>query len=277
MKLANVLIHQVDHIGRKVVDNIQYTVQVLLMIYLSIRAAFVDQAQGMRTIFSVISAQIYFTGFQAMPIITALALASGGIVIMQSTAQLNLLGGVDNIGNLLVAIVVREVGPLLTALIVIARSGTAVASELGNMRANREIDALEVLGIDPLSYIVFPRIIGGIISVLCLAFYFVTIALLGGFLVSRLTTEMSFTFYIDSLAQAFASEDVFLFLLKNTFSGAIIFAICSFQGLSVSQSSHEVPQVTTKAVMKSIIYVIAFNLTVTTLFYINQLRSLGVF
>ncbi|MCB0342491.1 MAG: ABC transporter permease [Pseudobdellovibrionaceae bacterium] len=247
------------------------------MIYLSVRAAFVDQAQGMRTIFSVISAQIYFTGFQAMPIVTSLALASGGIVIMQSTAQLNLLGGVDNIGNLLVVIIVREVGPLLTALIVIARSGTAVASELGNMRANREIDALEVMGIDPLSYIVFPRIFGGVISVICLAFYFVAIALLGGFVVSRLTTEMSFAFYIDSLAQAFAAEDVLLFLLKNTFSGAIIFAICSFQGLSVKKSPHEVPQVTTKAVMKSIIYVIGFNLTVTTLFYLNQLRKLGVF
>lgn len=268
--------NQVDAMGRKSLGVIEYTLNVLLMIYLSFRAAVFDQAQGLRSVFSVVSAQIYFTGFQAMPIISLLALASGGIVIMQSSMQLSILGGGEMIGNLLFVIIVREISPLLTALVVIARSGTAVASELGNMRVNREIEALEVMGINPLSYIVFPRIVGGVISVVCLSFYFTFIALLGGFLVTKLVHGIPFTFYIESLAQAAAKEDVFLFLLKNTFSGAMIFVICSYQGLLVQRSPHEVPQVTTKAVMNSIIYVIGFNLVVTTLFYLNELIKLGV-
>jgi len=246
------------------------------MIYLSFRAAFYDQAQGLRTVCGVVSAQIYFTGWQAMPLITVLALATGGIIILQSSLQLSLLGGASMIGNLLVVVVVREVGPLITALLVIARSGTAVASEIGNMRVNREIEALEAMGINPLSYIVFPRILGGVISLLCLAFFFNVIALTGGFMVARVTTDLPFAFYMDSLLQAIAIEDVALFFLKNGFSGLIIFVVACYQGLLVKQSPHEVPQVTTKAVVNAIIYVTTFNLTVTALWYLNQLMRLGL-
>lgn len=274
--VANSFFNQIDQWGRDVLHVVEYTLSVLAMIYLSFRAAVFDQAQGFRTIVSVVSAQIYFTGFQALPLVTLLALASGSVVIMQSTAQLSLLGGGDMIGNLLVVVIVREISPLLTALVVIARSGTAVASEIGNMRVNKEIEALESVGINPLSYIVFPRLLGGVISVLCLAFYYILVSLIGGFLVTKMVHGMPFDFYAQSLAQAFAAEDVALFLLKNTFSGLIIFMVCCYQGLLVKQGPHEVPQVTTKAVVNSIIYVVCFNLIVTTLFYLNQLMRLGL-
>ncbi len=174
------LISQVDSLGHKFISIIYYTYQVLIMIYLSVRAAFFDQTQGLRTVFGVVSAQIYFTGWQALPLISVLALSSGSVVIIQASTQLSFLGGSDMIGDLLILIVLREVAPLLTALIVIARSGTAVASEIGTMKVNNEIEALEAMGINPLSYIVFPRLLGGVISVVCLAFYFTLIAFFGG-------------------------------------------------------------------------------------------------
>jgi phospholipid/cholesterol/gamma-HCH transport system permease protein len=264
------------YLSRSILNPVEYTAEVFMLCYRSFRAAIFEQPQGFRSIFSVISAQIYFTGWQAMPLISVLALASGSVVIMQSTAQLALFGGGEMIGNLMIMIIFREVAPLLTALIVIARSGTAVASEIGNMRVNREIEALEVIGIDPLSFIVFPRLVGGIISVMCLAFYFVAVAILGGFLITRMVNDMPFSFYCDSLANAFTKEDVWIFLVKNCFSGAIIFVNCCYQGLLVEQSSHEVPQATTRAVMNSVIFVVLFNLVMTTLFYLNQLSKLGV-
>jgi phospholipid/cholesterol/gamma-HCH transport system permease protein len=263
-------------LGTSVTRNLEYTFEVLLMVYLSIRATVADQAQGLRTIFQVVSAQIYFTGWQALPLISMLALASGGVVILQSSSQLNLVGGADMIGKLLVIIVIREFAPLLTALVVIARSGTAVASEVGNMRANREIEALEALGINPLSFIVFPRLVGGVVSVVCLAIYFVMISLLGGFLITRLIHDLPMSFYIASLTQAVAGEDIWYFLLKNLFSGMIIFVVCCYQGLSVKRSPTEVPVVTTQAVVKSILYVIFFNMAVSTFFYLSQLSKLGV-
>ncbi len=267
---------RVCSLGRTITKNIEYTSRVLLMVYLSIRAAILDQAQGLRTVISVISAQIYFTGWQAVPLISVMALATGSVLVLQSMANLSLLGGTQMIGNFLIVMIVREAGPLLVALVVIARSGTAVASEVGNMRANREIEALESMGINPLSFIVFPRVIGGVISVLCLAFFFNVVALLGGFAITRFLQDMPFSFYLDSLARGFAKEDFFIFLAKNGFSGMIIFVVCCYQGLLVKKSPHEVPQVTTQAVVNSVIYVTVFNLTVTALFYLKQLQELGV-
>lgn len=263
-------------LGRWFLSPIEYTLEVFLMIYLSIRAAFFDQAQGLRTVFSVVSAQIYFTGFQALPLISVLALASGSIVILQSSVNLSLLGGGSLLGNLMVAIIVRELAPLLTALIVIARSGTAVASEIGTMRVNREIEALEAMGIHPLSYIVFPRLMGGVVSVVCLSVYFVVVATIGGFVLTAPLHKMTFSFYGDSMAAAFSSADVVLFFLKNMFSGLIIFMIACYQGFLVKLSPHEVPQVTTKAVVNSVIYVVLFNMTATMLFYLSRLMALGL-
>jgi phospholipid/cholesterol/gamma-HCH transport system permease protein len=267
----------VDQLGRKVLSLGTYTYQVFRMIYLSFQTVLKDPSQGIRAIFSVISSQIYFTGWQALPLISLLAAATGGVVVLQSSMQLSKFGGVALLGQVLVAVIVRELGPLLTAVIVIARSGTAVATELGNMKVGREIEALESMGVDPLSYIVFPRIAGGIVSVLCLGLYFVLIALAGGFCVANFgSSQISSQFYFDTLAQALNFEDVVLFLVKNFFSGAIIFVIACYQGLQVKVSPHEVPQVTTKAVVNSILYVITFNLFVTFLSYLGQLERLGV-
>lgn len=270
------LLARVDSLGRYFTKNVEYTFRVLLMVYVAFRAAFLDKAQGFRQIVGVISAQVYFTGWQALPLITVLALGVGGLMVLQCLANLTLLGGTQMIGSFLVVMICREAGPLLVALVVIARSGTAVASEVGNMRANREIEALESMGINPMSFIVFPRVLGGVISVVALAFYFNFIALVGGFVLTRFMQDMPFAFYTDSLFRAFAKEDLLIFLLKNGFSGMIIFVVSCFQGLSVKRSPHEVPQMTTQAVVNSIIFVVIFNLMVSTLFYINELRNLGV-
>ncbi|QDK45405.1 ABC transporter permease [Bdellovibrio sp. ZAP7] len=272
----NSLLLQIDSLGRFVTKNVEYTWRVLLMVYLSLRATILDQTQGAREIVRVISAQIYFTGWQALPLVSVLALTSGSVLVLQSLSNLSMFGGTQMIGQFLIVMILREAGPLLVALVVVARSGTAVASEIGNMRANREIEALEVMGINPLSYIVFPRVLGGVISMLCLAFYFNFVALIGGFFVTKFIQDMPFAFYAESLMTSFAMDDFLIFLLKNSFSGMIIFVVSCYQGLSVKKSPTEVPQVTTQAVVNSIIFVIIFNLVVTALFYLNQLRNLGV-
>ena len=247
------------------------------MVYASFRAVFANRdRQGFTEILKGVAAQIYFTGFQALPIVSMLALIAGTLIIVQVSSQLSRVGGGNLLGNLLVVLIIRELGPLITALVVIARSGTAVASELGNMKVNREIEALESMGINPLSFIVFPRLVGGVISVVCLAFYFCVVALFGGYLVSQLVHPISFDFFVESIAFSISRADVFLFLLKNIFSGTIIFVICCYQGFLVKQSFTEVPQVTTKAVVNSIVYTVAFNSFVSISVYIQNLRELGI-
>ena len=186
------------------------------------------------------------------------------------------LGGVNYVGNFMVMVVVRELGPLLTSLIVIARSGTAVASELGSMRVNKEVDALKSMGINPLSFIIFPRLVGGIVSVMCLSFYFVIFATTAGFVVCRLVKGLPFDLYFTSLAQAAGMGDVLVFIMKSFMSGLIIFAVSCYQGLQVKKSPHEIPQVTTQAVVKSTVYVLVFNMILTLYFYAEYIANFGL-
>ncbi len=266
----------IDDLGRKILRQFHYTSDILLMFCLSMRAGRVYRNQTDGVITQVILTQVYFTGVQALPLITTLAAAASSIVILQSSSQFNLFGGGTMVGQLMVMLIVREVAPLLTALIVIARSGTAVASELGNMRVNREIDALEVSGINPLSFIVFPRIVGGMISVLCLTLYFTYVAFISGFLFAKIFLNLNLSYYIDAITHVLSETDVILLLCKNIVGGAMIFTICCYQGMQVKDGPHEVPQATTAGVMNSIIYVVGFNILVSIIFYINQLIQMGI-
>jgi phospholipid/cholesterol/gamma-HCH transport system permease protein len=265
-----------DAIGHRISKTLFYIWELFCLFYLSLRSGMVNRVQSFRTIASVICSQIYFTGFQALPLISVLATAAGALVVLQSTSQFSLMGGGSGIGQLMVVIVVRELAPLMTALIVIARSGTAVASEIGTMRVNREIQALESMGINPQSFIIFPRVVGGVVSVICLSIYFLFGSILGGLVIAKVLQGLPVGFYFDSITQAFTHADVWLFILKNLFSGVIIFTVASYQGLRVKAGPHEVPQVTTKAVMDSIVAVIMFNMSVTALYYLSHLKNLGV-
>ena len=265
------------HLGRRVLNVAKYTFSIWTMVYVSLRTGLrQNKERGSIEILKVVAAQIYFTGVQALPLMSVLALVTGTLIVIQASAQLSKVGGGDLLGNLLVVMIIRELGPLMTALVVVARSGTAVASELGNMKVNHEMEVLESMGIDPLSYIVFPRLAGGMISVVCLALYFCAVALLGGWLMSQLVHPIAFSYFLDSVANAVSRADAFLFLLKNVFSGGMIFTICCYQGLTVKNSFTEVPQVTTKAVVNSILYTVSFNSLVSMIVYLKDLRELGI-
>jgi phospholipid/cholesterol/gamma-HCH transport system permease protein len=258
-----------DKIGKSTFDLYRDFKRVLVFIYLSVRCTVSLNLVSQKPILHVIISQIYFTGTMALPLITFIALATGSIIVLQSTAQLSLLGSQEMMGNILVVSIIRELGPLLTALVVIARSGTAVASELGNMQVNREIESLRTMSIEPLSYVVFPRLVGGVVSLVCLAFYFNCIALIGGYLVGAAVSDLSFSFYVNVIADAVAPSDFTLNLFKNSVSGLIIFAVACDNGFRVKNGPHEVPMATTRAVVSSIMLVVGFNLTITVLTFVQ--------
>jgi phospholipid/cholesterol/gamma-HCH transport system permease protein len=260
-------------IGQSVFDLGYRIKEIFILCYLSFRNAIIvknshEHYSHLKTIIEVLISQVYFTGVMALPLIGFVALTTGTLSVMGATDQLTQYGQTDLIGKVLVAVVLREVSPLFTAMIVIARSGTAVATELGNMQVNREIQALEVMGIDYHSYVIFPRILGGVLSLIGLVFYFNVVALIGGYLMSSLGQPISFSVYADSLISHTSLLDISLIVIKNILAGFVIFTICSYMGLSVRKSSHEVPQVTTKAVVYSITGVMLSNIMVTTIYYL---------
>ena len=223
---------------------------------------------GRKATLDVLLKQVYFTAFEALPIISWIALIIGLIIVTQALSILPRLGGEGLIGEILVWVLIRELGPVFASVIVIARSGTAMASELGLMKSSNEVSALEVMGIDPMHYLIAPRVLGTMISVFVLTFYFEAISILGGYLLAGFRKNIAFSVFVDSIMQAMGFVEVSVSLLKSLLFGLIIGTVSSYYGLRVKRSITEIPQATTKAVMGSLRLVFVADAVITILFFI---------
>lgn len=223
---------------------------------------------GRRAASRVMYKQVYFTGIEAFPIISWIALLLGIIIITEAISILPQIGGERFIGKIMVWVVIRELGPLLAAIIVIARSGTAIAAELGSMKINNEVMAIEAMGIDVKKYLVMPRVVGASLAIFTLTFYFETISVLGGYLLAGFGKGMSFNVYATSILESLEITDVIASLLKSLFFGLIIGAVCCYHGLKVGRSITEIPQETTKAVISSLFLVFVVDGLVTIMLFI---------
>ncbi len=204
--------------------------------------------------------QVRFTAADAIPFVGTVAVAVGGIVIVEASAQAIKFGGLsDTLGKLLASVIVRELGPLLTSILVIGRSGTAIAAELATCRVYGEIDALEAMGVNPLHYFVLPRILGAAISVAALTLLFDAVTLTSGLLAARVIQNISLEEYIGSLKLAMRAWDVVEVTLKGAISGAGIAALCTFEGLRAGRAPTEIPQAVTRGVVDSLLFVVGLS------------------
>ena len=211
--------------------------------------------------------QILFTGFEALPIVSILSLLLGTFTISEGYYYLSSIGQTDLIYEVLVSVIVRDIGPILVAFIVLARSGTAISTELGNMVIHREIAALKSMGISPISYLISPRILGMVFSLVLLMVYFLFIGIFGGYLVSSLMTELPFAEFVQRFINALTFDDILIMIIKASLAGFVISIISSYHGLSVFRATTEVPQRNIKAVAQSFLAVITIN-TLITLIYL---------
>ncbi len=209
--------------------------------------------------------QVFFTGFEALPLVSLMALLVGATIIIQAQLVSPLPGEI--LGRVLVAVILREVAPLTTALVVAGRSGTAIATELGNMKVNDEVLGLVSLGINPYRFIVLPRMVGTVVSVLVLTVYFGALAIIGGYLVTAIIGGPSITAMQSGFADALVPLDLPLFVLKGTGLGVIVGWLCCHFGLEVGASPTEVPQRASQAVVSGMLACVVFNTFVTVAFY----------
>lgn len=219
------------------------------------------------TFVRVVINQVRFTGSQALPMLSLIALSIGGTTIIQATTFLPKLGQDNFIGNLLKLVIVREVGPLITAIIVLARSGSAITAEMCTQKMHREIDAMEMMGINPHLIMVLPRLAGGVISVVLLIIYFDVIAIMGGYLISMTVTSFPFSTFVDHLARSISMTDLLSTLMKSILSGIVIPLTCTYYGFK-PQSLFQIPIFVSKAVIRSLFIVFILNAFVSVLFYL---------
>jgi phospholipid/cholesterol/gamma-HCH transport system permease protein len=207
-----------------------------------------------RVIHPIIRAQIHRAGVRLLPMIAFIAMALGLVVIGQTVALLNRVGATSYAGMVMVTVVVRELGPLVTALVVLARVGTAIVIELGTARAMGEVEALEALGIDPIHYLVMPRVIALAISIFGLTVYLIIVALVSGYIVAFLQdVPLQPAAYFSQLAASLRWEDFALLALKTCIFGIIIAVTTCYEGLAHPLRIDDVGNATTSAVVNSIV------------------------
>jgi len=220
-----------------------------------------------RTYYEVVINQTIFTGVNALIIVASIALLTGGTVIIQALTSLPKFGVEGFLGNLLVIIIARELGPLLTALIVISRSGSAIATEISVQKWSKEILSMELIGIDTKLFIVLPRVIACIISICGLIIIFDIVAFIGGYLISQSVVYISADQFSQTLINAFTFKDIGAAFLKGTLFGITIPVICCYYGLK-AHSKFEIPIFVSKAVMRTLFITIILNIMVSILFYV---------
>ena len=218
---------------------------------------------------SVLARQILFTGVEALSFALRIAAAVGVLLVVQAELWLGGLGQSELIGSLLLNVIVRELAPLLANFVVIVRSGTAMATELASMRLEGEVEVLDAQGIDPMIYLVMPRVISTSVSVFCLAVTMVVACFVSGYVVGTLLgviNQDAVKFFGDMLGQVRAI-DLLFFLPKTLLSGLFIGTICSVQGLSVRGAVTEVPQVAGRAAVTSLSVVFTVSAVLSLTIY----------
>ncbi len=212
--------------------------------------------------------QILFTGFEALRINAVKSLGIGAAVIVIGNSLLPQFGQSQLLYTILIIIITRELGPLLTAFVVIARSGTAIATELGTMVVSHEIEAYLSVGINPISFLVVPRFLGMVVSMLILTIYFNFFGLLGSFLVVQVVRPISMQEYFRNLLTTLTVSDILSGLGKSLVFGTIISVISTFQGFSVSRASTEIPVAGIRAVGQSFMLCIFADVVITLMQYL---------
>lgn len=233
------------------------------------RQAILGPFRGQRFRWRACVEQVERAGSGSLPLVLLISFLVGMILALQSAYQLRQLGAQNLVAALVSVSVVRELAPLLTAILVAGRVGSAIAAELGTMKVSQEIDALTVMGVDPVAALVVPRLVALTLAVPCLTLFANGVGILGGSFVATTVLGLHFdAYWVDSL-NALTLEDLLGGVLKATLFGGSISLVACHQGLATRGGANEVGTSTTQAVVRSIVLIIAVDLVVTAMLYLQ--------
>ena len=206
-------------------------------------------------------------GANAVPIISLISVLVGLIIAFEAAEQLVKFGAQIYVANMIGLIMIRELGPLLAAIMLAGRSGSAFAAEIGTMKVNEELNALETFGLDPVRFLVVQRITAGILLTPLLTFYAALMGVLGGVLVT-LGFGFPLTLIINQITSTVQLSDVALATFKGVVFGAIVSGVGCLRGLQTQQGPSAVGVSTTRAVVTSILLIIIADAIFSILYFV---------
>ncbi len=206
-------------------------------------------------------------GVRALPILSLITFFIGLILALQAAYELRRFGAISAVATAVAVSMSRELGPLITAIVVIGRSGSAFAAELGTMKVNEEIDALDTMAISPIRFLVAPKFLAMMVMLPCLTIWANAMGILGGSLFGVAQADFTFARYIRDSVDSLVLHDITTGLIKSVMFGITITAVGCFEGLSTDGGAEQVGHATTRAVVMSIFLVVVVDLFFTALFF----------
>jgi phospholipid/cholesterol/gamma-HCH transport system permease protein len=258
--IGNTVIKAISHIGG--VFNL-----LGLTLYWMVIGPFIKKPASRKNIF----AQMVFGGVNSILIVFFVALFTGIVLAMQSAYQLAQLGAEMYVASLVAVSMARELGPVLTALVVAGRVGAAITAELGTMKVTEQIEALQAMALNPVRFLVVPRFLALIVMLPCLTIFGDLIGMVGGYLVGVMNIGINSGMYIDITFEFLTLKDIYTGLVKSVFFAMIISLIGCYMGLNTSGGAEGVGRSTTISVVSSFIMVILADCVLTGIFYFSNM------
>ena len=256
-----------SQIGGSVTDSLAYLGGLASLAGRAAYFTFVGPFRGKPLRLPRAVSQAMQVGVRALPILSLITFFIGLILALQAAYELRRLGAMTLVANAVAISMTRELGPLITAIVVIGRSGSAFAAEIATMKVSEEIDALETMAIHPVDFLVTPKFLAMIVMLPCLTIWANSMGILGGALFGVAQANFTWTRYIRTSLDALFLRDIVTGLVKSVMFGITITAVGCYEGLTTGAGAEQVGRSTTRAVVVSIFLVILVDLVFTILFF----------
>ena len=261
-----------ESIGEATINGLAYVGGLARLAGGSARAIFIEPFHGRKLRISRAVHQAMAVGVEALPIVSLISFFVGTIFALQSAYQLRKLGALQFVADAVAIAITRELGPLMTAIMVVGRSGSSFAAEIGTMKVNEEIDALETMALKPVHFLVAPKFLAMILMLPCLTTWADFMGVIGGGVFGVASAGFTWASYFHRTFDALVLRDVTTGLIKSVMFGIVITAVGCQEGFSTGLGSEQVGRSTTSAVVKSIFMVILVDLVFTAIFYFTAPR-----
>lgn len=255
-------------VGRGTIQRTAYIGGLTIQFYRGVAAAWrANPLTGSRLRWASTIEHMAVVGVNALPVVCLIAACTGLIMALQGGAELRKLGAIQLVINLVAVSMTRELGPLITAIVVVGRSGSAFSAEIGTMVVTEEVDALRSMALDPIEFLLVPKYIAMLLMLPCLTIAANTAGILAGGIFIYFTLDMGFSLYIRAMLEALLLRDIVSGLIKSIAFGTIIVHVGCYEGFHVTGGPVGVGRSTTAAVVKSIFLIILADLLFTAFFY----------
>ncbi|MBN1521502.1 MAG: ABC transporter permease [Candidatus Aureabacteria bacterium] len=257
---SEILYHYIDYTGKLILDFLEAIGKSGMFLIKSIIGLFQCGCKVKN-----VSEQMLFIGVKSSFIIILTGVFTGMVLALQGYYSLSKFGATALLGPAVALTLIRELGPVLTALMVVARAGSALTAEIGTMRVTEQIDAIEIMGIDPFSYLIMPNMVAAIIAFPLLTAIFDVVGVWGGCLVAVQLLNLSMGSYFGEMSSYVEMSDITNGIIKSVIFAVIVLWICLYMGFYTKGGAKGVSTSTTRAVVFSAVHIFMWDYLLTSI------------